>query len=254
MRLGPDDVLKKKGKENVTTLTCYDYSFAKQIDGLVDIILVGDSLGNVVLGLGSTRGVSLDDMLRHTEAVSRGVKESLLVSDLSYRSYKTCHQAVTNAKRLVTAGAQAVKPEGRPEIVRALSEAGIPVMGHVGLLPQTAKKLGVQGRDRSSAKAIVAQAKEIADAGAFSLVIECVPAQLAKHITETVDVPTIGIGAGPHCDGQVLVLYDMLGLFGDFTPRFVHRYGELGLAVRGAVTHYAKDVRSGRFPGKEHTF
>lgn len=254
MRLSPAEITKMKGRQRVSTLTCYDYSFAKQLDGLVDVILVGDSLGNVVLGLDSTRGVSLDDMLRHTEAVSRGVSTSLVVSDLSYRSYNTARQAVANAKKLVGAGAQAVKPEGRPEIVRALCKAGIPVMGHVGLLPQTASKWGVQGKDKKTADDIIALAHEIADAGAFSLVIECVPAELAKDITQCIGIPTIGIGAGPHCDGQVLVLYDMLGLFGDFTPKFVQRYADLGQAVKSAVGDYTSEVRSGRFPSKKHSF
>jgi len=254
MRLSPAEITKMKGSRRISTLTCYDYSFAKQLDGIVDIILVGDSLGNVVLGLDSTQGVTINDMLRHTEAVSRGVSRSMVVSDLSYKSYKTTRQAVANAKKLLHAGAQAVKPEGRPEIVRALCKAGIPVMGHVGLLPQTASKWGVTGKDQKTAREIIALAHEIADAGAFSLVIECVPAVLAKDVTRSVVIPTIGIGAGPHCDGQVLVLYDMLGLFGDFTPKFVNRYAELGQAVKCAVGDYTRDVRSGRFPSKKHSF
>lgn len=254
MRLSPADITKMKGRQRISTLTCYDYSFARQLDGAVDIILVGDSLGNVVLGLDSTRGVTLEDMLRHTQAVSRGVSSSLIVSDLPYRSYNTTRQAVANAIKLVSAGAQAVKPEGRPEIVRALCKAGIPIMGHVGLLPQTASKWGVQGKDQKAADDIIALAKDITDAGAFSLVIECVPTGLAKDITQSVDIPTIGIGAGPHCDGQVLVLYDMLGLFGDFTPKFVHRYANLDQAVKSAVGDYTREVRSGSFPSKKHSF
>jgi 3-methyl-2-oxobutanoate hydroxymethyltransferase len=196
----------------------------------------------------------LEDMLRHTEAVARGASRSMIVADLSYKSYNTARQAVANAKRLLKAGAQAVKPEGRPEIVRALCKAKIPVMGHVGLLPQTASKLGVQGRDAGSAENILALAKEIEAAGAFALVIECVPAALAERITKEAKIPTIGIGAGPHCDGQVLVLYDMLGLFGDFTPKFVKRYAQLGPDVRRAVEGYTREVREGKFPAKEHSF
>jgi 3-methyl-2-oxobutanoate hydroxymethyltransferase len=245
---------RMKGKERLTVITCYDYSFARLLDGAVDIILVGDSLGNVVLGQGGTRSVTLADMARHTEAVARACKRSLLVADLPYGTYTDKKSAVTNAKMLVDKGAGAIKPEGSPEIVAALVASGIPVMGHVGLLPQTAQKMTVQGKNDKEADKITKEALAIERAGAFSLVIECVPRKLAKDLTTRLSIPTIGIGAGPDCDGQVLVLYDMLGLFEDFRPKFVKRYADLGPRIKSAVGRYAKDVKSGSFPSDEHSF
>jgi 3-methyl-2-oxobutanoate hydroxymethyltransferase len=243
-----DTVKGMKGKEKISVLTCYDYSFAKAIDGKVDIILVGDSLGNVVLGYERTKHVTLADMIRHLGAVRRGVKESLLVCDLPFGSYDTTTDAIKNAKALIDTGADGVKPEGRPEIVRALVDCGIPVMGHVGLLPQTAEKPGIVGKNEEDAQAITTLAKEIAAAGAFCVVIECVPSGLAKEITDSVSVPTIGIGAG-ECDGQVLVLYDLLGLFPDFAPKFARKYMDLQEEISKAVFSYSMDVKKGNFPG-----
>ena len=243
-----------KGKELISMITCYDYSFAKLMDGLADIILVGDSLGNVVLGFDTTRKVEFNDMLRHTAAVARGLEQTYLVADLSHQTYDTPEQAVETAKKLMEVGAHAVKPEGRPEIVRALVEAGIPVCGHVGLLPQSAEKKVVQGREDEQAEVILQQAKDIDTAGAFIIVIECVPEPLGTRITQEVSAPTIGIGAGPNCDGQVLVLYDLLGMFHDFKPKFVKHFGGVGEEIRKAVKLYTEEVKEGKFPKEEHSF
>ncbi len=235
-------------------ITCYDYSFAKLVDGLADIILVGDSLGNVVLGYDTTRKVEFNDMLRHTAAVARGLEETFMVADLPHRTYETPEQAVGSARQLLEAGAEAVKPEGSPDTVKALVDAGMPVMGHVGLLPQSAESTTVRGREEDQAELILAQAKAIDEAGAFSLVIECVPEALGARITREVTCPTIGIGAGPDCDGQVLVLYDLLGLFNDFKPKFVKRFGDVGEDVKKAVALYSDEVKTKKFPTKDHSF
>jgi len=235
-------------------ITCYDYSFAKLVDGLADIVLVGDSMGNVVLGFDTTRKVEFYDMLRHTAAVARGLQETYLVADLPHRTYDTPEQAVESARKLLEAGAHAVKPEGRPHIVKALVDAGIPVCGHVGLLPQSAEKKVVQGREEAAAEAILQEARDIDAAGAFVIVIECVPESLGTRITKEVRAPTIGIGAGPNCDGQVLVLYDLLGMFHDFKPRFVKHFGQVGEEIRKAVKLYTEEVKSGDFPKEEHSF
>ena len=209
----PEDIVAMKGKEKITMLTCYDYSFASLMDGMVDILLVGDSLGNVILGYDTTQKVTMEDMFRHTAAVSRGAKNTLIVGDLPYQSYETKEDAAKNGRLLLKAGAHAVKPENKPEIAAALVREGIPVMGHIGLLPQTAEKYTVQGRDEKAAQQLIKDAKALENAGAFSLVIESVPSALAREITEMVSIPTIGIGAGPSCDGQVVVSYDLLGIF-----------------------------------------
>lgn len=241
-----EEIKSMKGREKVSVLTCYDYSFATIIDGLVDVLLVGDSMGNVVYGYDSTREVIMYDMVKHIKAVSKGVSKSLIVGDMPFGSDKE-EKAVENAKRLIRAGADAVKVEGKPEIVKLLVSEGIPVMGHVGLLPQTAEKMRVYGKEDNEAKEILQQAKDIAEAGAFSIVLECVPESLAEIITKAVKVPTIGIGAGTSCDGQVLVLYDMLGLFDD-VPGFVKKYVSLSSMVKDAVGRYSKEVKEGGFP------
>jgi len=243
-----------KGKEIISMITCYDYSFAKLVDGLADIVLVGDSLGNVILGYDTTRYVEFNDMLRHTAAVARGLKETFLVADLSFNTYDSPEQAIETAKKLLDVGAHGVKPEGRPEIVRSLVDAGITVMGHVGLLPQSVEKKTVQGREDEQAEFILAQAKEVDQAGAFTMVIECVPETLGTRITEEVGCPTIGIGAGPNCDGQVLVLYDLLGMFHDFKPKFVKHFGTVGEDIKNAVKAYTEDVKSHKFPKEENSF
>ncbi|MCK5739435.1 3-methyl-2-oxobutanoate hydroxymethyltransferase [bacterium] len=240
-----------KGREKISMLTCYDYSFAKAIDGHVDLILVGDSLGNVVLGYQRTRHVTLDDMLRHLGAVSRGVTKSVIIADLPYGSYETPDMAIKNARQLIENGADAVKPEGRPDIVTALTAAKIPVMAHLGLLPQTAKTFRAVGRKEDEARHLLVQAAEMETAGAFSLVLECVPPVLAAKVSDLITIPTIGIGAGADCDGQVLVLYDMLGLYDDFQPKFVRHYARLKSAVADAVQQYTRDIKNGFFPTDE---
>jgi 3-methyl-2-oxobutanoate hydroxymethyltransferase len=250
---------RKAAREPVTMLTAYDHPTARILDQAgVDILLVGDSLGMVVLGHDSTIPVTLDDMIHHTRAVTRGVRRALVVGDMPYGSFHTsADDAVRAGIRFLKEGrASAVKVEGgrvRVGIVRALIEAEIPVMGHVGLTPQSVHRFGgyrVQGRRVEEAAAIVEDAIALQRAGVFSLVLEGIPSQLAKLITEKLEVPTIGIGAGPHCDGQVLVTHDMLGVSG-FRPGFVRVYAELGEAMREAASRYCDDVRAGAFPSRE---
>jgi 3-methyl-2-oxobutanoate hydroxymethyltransferase len=254
MRKTIGNIRSNKGKEKVTVLTAYDYSTAKVIDEAgVDIILVGDSLGNVVLGYDTTKEVTMKDMIRHTSAVARGAKDCLIVADMPFESDKTMGLAVKNAKLLLKAGAHAVKVEGKPDIVNALVKEEILVMGHVGLLPQTAEEMKVQGKDEDSARQILNDAVALDDAGCFAIVLECVSSALARKITETVKVPTIGIGSGPYCDGQVLVSNDMLGLF-DKIPKFVRKYADLSHEIKKAVQGYCKDVKDGNFPSEKECF
>lgn len=227
-----------KGKEKIAMLTCYDYSTAKMMDSSgIDILLVGDSLSMVVYGNKSTRDVTMQDMIRHTSAVARGRNNALIVGDMPYRSFKDKRIAIRNAREFIKAGADAVKIEGGRkviEIVKEIIHSGIPVMGHVGLLPQSAKRFSVMGKTEESAKKILEDAVLLEKAGCFSIVLESIPVNLAKKITESVKVPTIGIGAGKYCDGQVLVVNDMLGLFEDFKPKFVKRYAYLAPLIRGS--------------------
>jgi 3-methyl-2-oxobutanoate hydroxymethyltransferase len=242
-------------------VTAYDCPMGRTADAAgVDIVLVGDSLAMVVLGHPDTLSVTMDEMLHHTRAVRRGVKRALLVADMPYGSFHlgTDH-AVGNAIRFMKeAGAQGVKIEGaRPELVAALAAAEVPVMAHLGLTPQSVHRLGgfkVQGRDEAARHKIVEAAMAVEDAGAFSLVLECVPSDLAAEISDRLTIPTIGIGAGPACDGQVLVYHDLLGIEERIAPRFVRRYAELGVASREAVARYADDVRAGRFPAPEESY
>ena len=244
-----------KGQEAIVVLTCYDYSTAKLLEEAgIDIVLVGDSLGNVILGYESTREVTMEDMVRHTGAVRRGAVSTFIVTDMPYKSDETSEKALKNANLLTEAGADAVKVEGKPEICKFLVQNGIAVMGHVGLLPQTAENYKVKGKDIEEAKEIVKQALELNNAGCFAIVLESIPLDLAKRITEAVKVPTIGIGAGPYCDGQVLVINDMLGLFQDFKPKFVKKYANLADEIKKAVKQYKKEVKSGHFPGEEYSF
>lgn len=254
---------KKKEGRLVTMLTAYDYPTARFIDEAgIDIVLVGDSLGNVVLGYDSTIPVTMADMLHHTRAVCRGVRRALVVSDMPFLSYNLDRaETLRNAGRfLQEGGAQAVKLEGGREItesVRALVAAGIPVMGHLGLTPQSVHQLGgyrVQGRDADTARRLLEDAVLLEEAGVFTIVLECVPIQLAERITAAAGVPTIGIGAGPRCDGQVLVTHDLLGLYGDFKPRFVKRYAELHKEIARALREYREEVETGRFPTAEYGF
>jgi 3-methyl-2-oxobutanoate hydroxymethyltransferase len=247
--------------ERLVMVTAYDYPQGRTADAAgVDVVLVGDSLAMVVLGHPDTLAVTMDEMLHHVRAVRRGVERALLVADMPYGSFHLGpEQAVANAVRFVKeGGAQAVKIEGaRAEVVAALVAAEVPVMAHLGLTPQSLHRLGgykVQGREERAAAAIVEAAAEMETAGAFSLVLECVPVDLAAEISERLAIPTIGIGAGPHCDGQVLVYHDLLGLEERIAPRFVRRYAELGLASREAVARFAEDVRAGAFPADEESY
>jgi len=247
--------------ERVVMVTAYDFPQGKTADAAgTDIVLVGDSLAMVVLGHPDTLSVTMDEMLHHTKAVRRGVKRALLVADMPYGSFHLgAEQAVANAMHFVKeAGAQAVKIEGgRPEIVAALTAAEVPVMAHVGLTPQSLHRLGgfkLQGRDEETGRRIVEAAVELEAAGAFSLVLECVPSDLAAEITGRLSIPTIGIGAGLECGGQVLVYHDLLGLEERIAPRFVRRYAELGRLSREAIETFAEDVRAGRFPAPNESY
>ena len=253
---------KAKG-EKLSMLTAYDYSTAKLEDESgINGILVGDSLGNVVLGYEDTVSVTMEDIIHHGAAVARGAKNALVVVDMPFMSYEvTVEEAVRNAGRLMKEGrAGAVKLEGGVRVaeqIRAIVKAGIPVMGHIGLTPQSINVFGgfkVQGKSEEAARALLADAKAVEEAGAFAVVIEAVPAALAQMITDAVSIPTIGIGAGAGCDGQILVYQDMLGMFSDFTPKFVKRYANVGEVMREAFANYAAEVASGAFPTEEHTY
>lgn len=244
-------------------LTAYDFPMAKQIDESgVDLILVGDSLGMVVLGYNSTLPVTMEDMLHHAKAVSRAVKRALIIGDMPFMSYQvSTEKAVENAGRfLKEAGCDAIKLEGGKNVVdkiKAIVRAGIPVMGHIGLTPQSATALGgykVQGKDLESAKSLIEDAISICEAGVFSIVLECVPDELAKIITKKVSVPTIGIGAGPYCDGQVLVTNDLLGLYEKFIPSFVKRYINLAPEIKKALASYVTEVKERKFPSEQYCF
>ncbi len=253
---------KKKTSSRITMLTAYDYPMAKIVDAAgIDMTLVGDSLGMVVLGYDSTLPVTMDDMIRHTQAVRRGTEYSLLIGDMPYRSYETGESAVKNARRFMKeCGTDAVKLEGGAESLEAagaIVRDGIPVVGHLGLTPQSVEKLGgfkVQGKTADAAKTIIDDARRLEDAGCFCIVLECIPSPVAKLITERLAIPTIGIGAGPDCNGQVLVINDMLGMFERFVPKFVKRYVRLAPQMLEAVKHYKTEVEKGEFPSKEHEF
>ncbi|MDD4954845.1 MAG: 3-methyl-2-oxobutanoate hydroxymethyltransferase [Candidatus Omnitrophica bacterium] len=262
MKITVKDIKAKKGKSKITVLTCYDYSFAGALDSAgLDIILVGDSLANVVLGFEDVKKISPAEMLNHTKAVATAVAKSLVVADMPYLTYqKNPDKCLYYAKKFISAGADAVKIEwfsSCTKVVKTLVKNKIPVMGHIGLTPQTAHLLGgfkVQGRDMESAKEIVRQAKILSSLGAFAIVLECIPFQLSRYITQSIDVPTIGIGAGKFCDGQVLVLYDILGLYKRITPKFVRAYAQFALQTEKIASSYMKDVKSGRFPGQKESF
>lgn len=253
----------KASGEKITMLTAYDYPTAMLVDQAgVDMILVGDSLGMTVLGLEDTVPVTMADMLHHTRAVMRGVKRCFVVADMPFMSYNISREeSIRNAGSLIKeAGAHAVKLEGGREMasmVQAIVDAGIPVLGHLGLTPQTATKLGgfkVQGRGDTAAEKMLADALALQGAGVFGIVLECVPVQLADKITKEISVPTIGIGAGGGCDGQVLVYHDVLGLFDRFRPRFVKQYRNLSEDIKAALQEYHQEVKEGSFPSREHTF
>lgn len=259
----PDITRRKQQGPPISSLTAYDYPWARLVDQAgIDIILVGDSLGMVVLGYNGTVMVTMEEMLHHSKAVARGVERALIVTDMPFGSYNASHrEAISNATRLVKeGGADAVKLEGGTEMAKvaaAIVTAGIPVQGHVGLTPQTATSLGgfkVQGRDARAAKKLYDDALAMEEAGCFSVVLEAIPAPLAAHITKKLSIPTIGIGAGSQCDGQVLVMHDLLGLYDRFTPKFVKQYAKLSRLSLEALTAYKNEVEERRFPEDEHSF
>jgi len=249
-------IKQKKGKEKIIMLTAYDYQMAKILDEMkIDLILVGDSLGMVFQGHNDTKSVTMIDMVYHTRAVARAVKNTPIIGDMPINSYNTIEDGLANARRFLDAGAHGVKVEGnKPEIVNALIKAGIPVMGHVGMLPQTAESYKVKGKTVEEADKIFRDAVELDKQGVFSIVLECIPESLAKRITETVKASTIGIGAGRYCDGQVLVINDMLGLDEGFKPKFVKEYANLNTVVKNAVGKFKEEVSTGKYPDEEHTY
>jgi 3-methyl-2-oxobutanoate hydroxymethyltransferase len=253
----------KQAGERITMLTAYDASFARLLDRAgTDVLLVGDSLGMVVQGHDTTLPVTIDQMVYHSAAVKRGVQRAHLVVDMPFGSYQgTVDEAVKNAIRLVAeGGAESVKLEGGAEyseVVQRIGRAGVPVMGHIGLTPQSVHKLGgyvVQGRTEEKAQKLFADAQALEEAGCYALILEMMPSELSAEISRAVGIPVIGIGAGAGCDGQVLVIYDLLGMNPDFSPRFVKKYLDLGVLIRDAVARYNDEVKHGTFPGPEHSF
>jgi len=254
---------KKDSGSKITMLTAYDCPMARLIDGAgIDAVLVGDSVGMVVLGYESTVNVTMEEMLHHAAAARRGIRRAFLIGDMPFMSYQASDEdAVRNAGRFVKeAGCEAVKVEGGSEIVprvKAITNAGIPVLGHLGLTPQSVNKLGgyrVQGRDAESAARIEEDAARLQEAGCFALILECVPGDLSGRITTNSRIPTIGIGAGKGCDGQVLVTHDMIGYFDKFTPKFVKQYANVNPAIKEAIRKFREEAESGQFPGEEQTF
>lgn len=253
---------KKEGKK-ISILTAYDYTTAKLLDDAgIDCLLVGDSLGMVILGYENTLQVTVEDIIHHSRAVARGTKQALVVADMPFMSYHvSVEESIKNAGRIIQEGnAAAVKLEGGEEIldkVKAILRAQIPVMGHLGLTPQSINRLGgykVQGKDEQQAKKIINDALLLQEAGVFAIVLECIPEKLAKLVSEKLSIPTIGIGAGKFCDGQVLVTQDMLGMYADIKPKFVKQYAPLGTLIKEAAEQYIQDVSHCSFPAKEHTF
>ena len=258
-----DLMTKKESGEKITMITAYDYPTAQMVDQAgIDTILVGDSLGMVVLGYASTVPVTMEEMLHHSKAVMRAIQYAFVIGDMPFMSYQvSIEKAVENAGRFIKEGScDAVKLEGGSEVVpvvKAIVDAGIPVCAHIGLTPQTATKLGgfkVQGKDAESARNLINSAKDLENAGAFMIVMECIPDIIASRITDELSIPTIGIGAGKNCNGQVLVYHDTVGLFDRFTPKFVKQYIKLGPMIVDALKDYKKEVEEGIFPGKEHIF
>ncbi|WP_288945217.1 3-methyl-2-oxobutanoate hydroxymethyltransferase [uncultured Megasphaera sp.] len=254
---------QKDSHDKITMLTAYDYSTAKLMDEAgINMLLVGDSLGMVMLGYEDTLPVTMEDMIHHTKAVSRGAKNAFVVGDMPFMSYQTSiYDAVYNAGRLMKEGrCHAVKLEGGMSVcpqIKAIVEAGIPVVGHIGLTPQSVNALGgfkVQGKSEEAARKLIEEAKAVEASGAFSIVLECVPAKLAELITASLHIPTLGIGAGVHCDGQILIYQDMLALFSDFTPKFAKQFANVGALMKQAFADYIKETKEGAFPGPEHGF
>ena len=254
---------QKMDGDKISMLTCYDYSMARLMDEAgINVLLIGDSLGNVVLGYEDTISVTMEDMIHHTAAVARGAKNAFVLADMPFMSYQTSvYDALVNAGRLMKEGrAGAVKLEGGKNIcpqIEAITKAGIPVMGHLGLTPQAINAFGgfkVQGKTQEAAEQLLEDALAVEKAGAFALVLECVPRKLADIITEKLTIPTIGIGAGNGCDGQILVYQDLLGMFSDFTPKFVKKYANVGEIMKDAFSAYIEDVKQGAFPEKKHEY
>jgi 3-methyl-2-oxobutanoate hydroxymethyltransferase len=258
-----DLLQKKKNNQKITMMTAYDYPTASMVDQAgIDTILVGDSLGMVVLGYSSTVPVTMDEMIHHCKAVTRAAVHSFVIGDMPFMSYQvSIEKAIENAGRFIKeAGCESVKLEGGSEmapVVKAIVEAGIPVCAHIGLTPQTATKLSgfkVQGKDAESARELIKSAGDLEEAGAFMIVMECIPDSLAASITKELGIPTIGIGAGKDCDGQVLVYHDLVGLFERFTPKFVKQYLNLSPMIKDALTQFREEVASGTFPSPKHSF
>ncbi|MDH4128002.1 MAG: 3-methyl-2-oxobutanoate hydroxymethyltransferase [Spirochaetota bacterium] len=256
-------IQKKIDNEKIVSITAYDYTFARIIDQAnVDIILVGDSLSNVCAGYKTTLPITLDEMIYHSKAVRRGVTNAFLMADLPFLSYQvSIEQAIMSAGRLMKeAEVEGVKLEGGEimvETIYKLTQSGIPVMGHIGFTPQSEFQLGghfVQGKDKANAEKLKHEAKIIEEAGAFGLLLEMIPQNLAKEITESISIPTIGIGAGPHCDGQILVCYDLLGMNNDFSPKFLRKYAQLNNEITSAVNAYSKDIKSGTYPSESESY
>ncbi|MBI5047467.1 MAG: 3-methyl-2-oxobutanoate hydroxymethyltransferase [Deltaproteobacteria bacterium] len=257
------DIIKMKAEgQKIPVLTAYDYPTAKVLDEAgIPLILVGDSAGMVFAGYKNTLSVTMDEMRYHTKAVAKGSKNALIVTDMPFLSYQvSIEEAKKNAGLLVREGAEAVKLEGgliMADTINAIVDMDIPVMGHIGLTPQSVHRMGgyrVQGREKKQRKKLLNDARAVERAGVFCVVLEGMPTDLAKEITETISVPTIGIGAGPYCDGQVLVIHDVLGLYDDVQPKFIKRYANLKESISTAVNEYIDDVKKGRFPGREHSF
>ena len=251
-----DEFRDRKGEKKIVMLTAYDYQIAKMLEEVgIDLILVGDSLGMVIQGHMDTKSVTMEDMIYHTRAVARGAKKIPIIGDMPINSDKTAENALKNARRFLDAGAHGVKIEGsKSDVIKALIDDGIPVMGHVGLLPQTAPTYRLRGKQPEEAEKIFQEALEIDKLGVFAMVLESIPESLAKKITESVRTPTIGIGAGKFCDGQVLVINDMLGTDPSFNPKYLKRYANLNEVIQQAVEVFKGEVQTGKYPDSEHTY
>ena len=251
-----EEIRLRKGKEKIVMLTAYDYQTARIVDEAgVDLILVGDSLGVVIQGSSDTKSVTMQDMLYHTRAVARGAQHTPIVADLPVNSYSTREEALANATRLLEAGAHGVKLEGnRTEVIKALMTRGIPVIGHLGLLPQVAETYRVRGKDFNEAQKIFDDAIQVDELGVLAMVLECIPEALSRRITESVKSLTIGIGAGKYCDGQVLVINDLLGLSSSVGPKFVKKYADLNKIMAKAIGTFKNEVVNGEYPDKDHTY
>jgi 3-methyl-2-oxobutanoate hydroxymethyltransferase len=249
-------IRQKKNKGKILMLTAYDFQMAKILDQIgIDLILVGDSSGMVVQGYSDTKSVTMADMIYHVKAVVRGARNTPIIGDMPINSCNTVQDGLRNAKQFLEAGAHGVKTEGRKtEVIKALTNWGVPVMGHVGMLPQIAEAYRVKGKKPEEADQILQDAQELDRLGVFSIVLECIPESLAKTITETVNAPTIGIGAGKHCDGQVLVINDMLGFDENFKPKYVKTYANLNKTVKDAVARFMEEVATSKYPDEEHTY